>query len=79
MMVVSILMMSTVEYTKITNPLLLLMGGLLIILSCLSQNIFFAIANLSAKVLFIFAVICLLTVPLMALYAKLHRSGPNVR
>jgi archaetidylserine synthase len=79
MAAVSILMISTVEYTKIRNPILLLMGGLLIILSCLPQNISSIIANLPAKFLFIFTIIYLIAVPIMAFYAKLHRSGPNVR
>lgn len=79
MAAVSILMISTVEYTKIKNPILLLLGGLLIILSCLPQNISYVIANLPAKFLFIFTLIYLIAVPFMALYAKLRRSGPNVR
>lgn len=79
MTAVSILMISTVEYTKIRNPILLLLGGLLIILSCLPQNISSVIVNLPAKFLFIFTLLYLITVPFMALYAKLGRSGPNVR
>ncbi len=79
MTAVSILMISTVEYTKIRNPLLLLVGGLLVILSCLPQNISSVIANLPAKFLFIFALIYLVTVPFIVLYGKHHRSGPNVR
>jgi archaetidylserine synthase len=79
MAAVSILMISTVEYKKIRNPILLLLGGLLIFLSCLPQNISSIIANLPAKFLFIFTLIYLITVPFMALYAKLRRSGPNVR
>ena len=79
MTAVSILMISTVEYTKIRNPILLFVGGLLIILSCLPQDISSAIANLPAKFLFIFTLIYLVAVPFMVLYAKLRRSGPNVR
>ncbi len=80
MTAVSILMISTVEYTKIRNPILLLLGGgLLILLSCLSPNISSVIVNLPAKFLFVFTLIYLIAVPFMALYAKLHRSGPNVR
>lgn len=79
MTAVSILMISTVEYTKIKNPVLLLVGGLLIILSCLPQDISSVILNLPAKFLFIFTVSYLVIVPLMALYAKLRRSGLNVR
>jgi archaetidylserine synthase len=79
MTVVSILMISTVEYPKIRNPIVLLVGGILIILSCLPQNISVVIANLPAKFLFAFTLIYLITVPFMVLYAKLRRSGPNVR
>ncbi|HEY0196160.1 MAG TPA: CDP-diacylglycerol--serine O-phosphatidyltransferase, partial [Methanobacterium sp.] len=74
-----ILMISTVEYTKIRNPILLLVGGILVILSCLPPNISIVIANLPAKFLFVFTLIYLITVPFTAYYAKLHRSGPNVR
>jgi archaetidylserine synthase len=79
MTAVSILMISTVEYPKIRNPIVLLVGGLLIILSCLPQNISSVIFNLPAKFLFIFTLIYLIAVPFMLLYAKLRRSGPNVR
>ena len=79
MTVVSILMISTVEYPKIRNPIVLLVGGILLILSCLPQNISIVIANLPAKFLFAFTLIYLITVPFMVLYAKLRRSGPNVR
>ena len=79
MATVSILMISTVEYTKIRNPIFLLMGGLLIILSCLPQNISSIIVNLPAKLLFIFTIIYLIAVPFMAFYTRFNRSGPNVR
>lgn len=79
MTVVSILMISTVEYPKIRNPIVLLVGGILLILSCLPHNISIVIANLPAKFLFAFTLIYLITVPFMVLYAKLRRSGPNVR
>ncbi len=72
---VSILMISTIEYPKIKNPILLLAGGLLIILTCLPQNISSVIFNLPAKFLFILTLIYVIIVPLMHLYAKLHRSG----
>jgi archaetidylserine synthase len=37
------------------------------------------VANIPAKLLFITTLIYLLAVPFMGLYAKLRRSGPNVR
>jgi len=51
----------------------------LIISTLLPQHILSAMANLPAKLLFISSLIYLLTVPFMNLYAKLRRSGPNVR
>lgn len=77
MTAVSLLMISTVEYTKIRNPVLLFVGGLLIILACLPQDISSGIFNLPAKFLFMFTLIYLVAVPIMAYYAKLHRSGPK--
>lgn len=77
MAVVSVLMISTVEYPKIRNTTLLLAGSMLIILACLPQNILSVIANLPAKLLFLFTLIYLITVPFMDLYAKLRRSGPK--
>lgn len=79
MAVVSMLMISTFEYPKFRNPILLMAGSSLIILSCLPQNISSVIANLPAKFLFTFTLIYLIAVPFMDLYAKLRRSGPNVR
>ena len=73
--VVSILMVSNFEYPKIKNTKLLLIGGLLIILTCLPQNITFIILNLPANFLFILTLLYLLTVPFMHLYANLRRSG----
>lgn len=79
MTVVSVFMISTVEYPKIRNMILLATGTVLIILACLPQNISSVIHNLPAKFLFIFAVIYVIIVPFMDSYAKLRRSGPNVR
>jgi archaetidylserine synthase len=79
MAVISVFMISTVEYPKFRNTILLAVGCVLIILACLPQNISSIVYNLPAKLIFIFAVIYVLTVPLMDSYAKLRRSGPNVR
>lgn len=79
MTTVSMLMISTVEYPKIRNPIVLLVGGILLILSCLPQDISSVIINLPAKFLFIITLIYLITVPFMVLYTNLRRSGPNVR
>lgn len=79
MLVVSILMISTFSYPKFKGAKIVASGGLLIILTILSQNIFYAISDIPAKLLFIFALIYLIAVPFMNLYAKLLRSDPNVR
>jgi archaetidylserine synthase len=79
MLVVSILMISTISYPKFKGAKIVAVGGLLIILTILSPNIFSAIANVPAKLLFIVALIYVITVPFMDLYAKFLRRGPNVR
>jgi archaetidylserine synthase len=79
MLVVSILMISTFSYPKFKGAKIVATGGLLIILTILSQNIFSAINDIPAKLLFIIALIYLIAVPFMNLYAKLLRSDPNVR
>jgi archaetidylserine synthase len=79
MVVVSVLMISTVGYPKFRGTKIVLAGSLLIFSTLLPQDILSAIANLPAKLLFITSVMYLLTAPFMDLYAKLRRSGPNVR
>jgi archaetidylserine synthase len=79
MVVVSVLMVSTVAYPKFRGNKIVLVGSVLIISTLLPQHILSAIDNLPAKLLFISSLIYLLTVPFMDLYAKLRRSGPNVR
>ena len=79
MAVISVLMISTVEYPKFKKTKFVAAGSVLIVLTCLPPNILSVIANLPAKLLFIIALMYLLTVPFMDLYSKLHRSGPNVR
>jgi archaetidylserine synthase len=73
--VASILMVSNFEYPKIKNPILLLVGGLLIILTCLPQSISSVIFNLPANFLFILTLLYLIMVPFMHLYANFRRSG----
>lgn len=78
MVMVSVLMISTLQYPKFRGKKLLLVGSLLI-LTALPQNILSIIANLPAKLLFIVLILYLLMVPCRDLHAKLRRSGPNVR
>ncbi len=79
MVVVSMLMVSTVGYPKFRGTKIVLAGGVLILSTLLPQSILSVGANLPAKLLFVTALIYLLTVPFMELYAKFRRSGPNVR
>jgi archaetidylserine synthase len=79
MVVVSVLMVSTIAYPKFRGTKIVLAGSVLIISTLLPQHILSAMVNLPAKVLFISSLIYVLTVPFMDLYAKLRRSGPNVR
>lgn len=79
MVVVSVLMVSTIAYPKFKGTKIVLAGSVLIISTLLPQHILSAMVNLPAKVLFISSLIYVLTVPFMDLYAKLRRSGPNVR
>jgi archaetidylserine synthase len=79
MVVVALLMVSTIEFPKFRGTKIVLVGSVLIFLTLLPQNISSVIANLPAKLLFIVSLIYLITVPFIDLYAKLRRSGPNVR
>ncbi len=79
MVVVSLMMVSTIEYPKFRGKNMVIIGSLLIFLTLLPQNFSSVIANIPAKLLFIVSLLYLITVPFMDLYAKLRRSGPNVR
>jgi archaetidylserine synthase len=79
MVVVSVLMVSTIAYPKFRGTKVVLAGSVLIFSTLLPQDILSLISNLPAKLLFITSLIYLITVPIMDLYAKLRRSGPNVR
>lgn len=79
MVVVSVLMVSTITYPKFRGIKILLAGSVLIFLTLLPQNISTIITNLPAKLLFIASLTYVIIIPIMDLYAKLRRSGPNVR
>lgn len=79
MVVVAVFMISTVKYPKFRGMMLMVGGSVMIIGTILPQNIVSLIDYLPAKLLFIFTIIYVLIVPLMELYGKLRRSGPNVR
>ncbi len=79
MVVVSLLMISTISYPKFKGTKIIIAGSVLIFLTLLPQGILSAMANLPAKLLFATALAYLVIIPLMDLYSKLRRSGPNVR
>jgi len=79
MMVVSVFMISTIEYPKLRDNKTLAVGGILVLATCLPQIVSNSIANIPAKLLFIVMIVYLLAVPFMGLYTRLLRSGPNVR
>ncbi|MBM4240945.1 MAG: CDP-diacylglycerol--serine O-phosphatidyltransferase [Euryarchaeota archaeon] len=79
MTVLSMFMISTIRYPKIKGTKKLAAGGILVIATCLPQSIQSSISNVPAKLLFIVMLLYLLIVPLMGVYTKIHRSGPNVR
>ncbi len=79
MVVVSLLMISTINYPKFKGTKIIVAGSVLIFSTLLPQGILSAMANLPAKLLFATALAYLLIIPLMDLYSKLRRSGPNVR
>jgi archaetidylserine synthase len=79
MTVVSVFMISTIKYPKLRDNRLLALGGILVLATCLPQSISYSIAYIPAKLLFFVMIVYLFAVPLMGLYTKLLRSGPNVR
>ncbi len=79
MAVVALFMISTVKYPKFRGIKTLIIGSILIIATLLPQNILSYIAYFPAKLLFVIMLLYLLIVPVIDLYTKFFRSGPNVR
>lgn len=79
MIVVSLFMISTIKYPKFRGIKTLIAGSILILTTLLPQNILSYIAYFPAKLLFVIMLLYLLTVPVIDLYTKFFRSGPNVR
>jgi archaetidylserine synthase len=78
MAIVSVLMISTIEYpkfrgVKIAGVILILILGV-----CLPQNLQISMMNIPAILLFILSIIYVMIMPLMALFKNL-KSGPHVR
>ncbi len=79
MIIVSLFMISTIKYPKFRGIKTLAVGSILIIATLLPQNILSYITYFPAKLLFIIMLLYLLIVPVIDLYIKFFRSGPNVR
>lgn len=79
MLLVSLLMISTFEYPKIKDMRILLVGSILLILTLLPQKIMSYVASFPVKLLFVIVLLYLLAVPIIELYIRFFRSGPNVR
>lgn len=79
MILVSLLMISTFEYPKIRDMRILLVGSILLIATLLPQKIISYVASFPVKLLFVIVLLYLLAVPIIELYNKFFRSGPNVR
>lgn len=79
MIIVSLLMISTLEYPKLRSVKTLAIGSILIIATLLPQSISSIIAYFPTKLLFIFMLLYLLVIPVKDLYIRFLRSGPHVR
>lgn len=79
MIVVSLLMISTVEYPKFGSIETLAAGSILIIAALLPSSISAIVTYFSAKLLFIIMILYLLAVPVIDLYIRFLRSGSHVR
>ncbi|MDI6723727.1 MAG: archaetidylserine synthase [Methanobacterium sp.] len=79
MILVSLLMISTFEYPKIRDMRILLVGSILLIATLLPQKIISYVASFPVKLLFVIVLLYLLAVPIIELYNRFFRSGPNVR
>jgi len=79
MILVSLLMISTFEYPKIRDIRVLSIGAILLIATLLPQKIVSYVASFPTKLLLVIVLLYLLAVPIIELYNKFFRSGPNVR
>ncbi len=77
--IVSLLMISTFEYPKIKDIRVLSIGGILLLMTFLPQKILAHVSSFPAKLLFTIMLLYLLAIPIIDLYTRFFRSGPNVR
>lgn len=79
MIVVSLLMISTLEYPKLRSIKILAAGIVLIIAALLPPGISAVVPYFTTKLLFIVMLLYLLAAPVIDLYTRVLRSGPHVR
>ncbi|MEW6010008.1 archaetidylserine synthase [Methanobacterium alkalithermotolerans] len=78
MTIVSLLMISTLEYPKIRSIKTAGLSLILILTVSLPQNIQISLMNIPAMILFILTMTFIIFMPILALFTNL-RSGPHVR
>ncbi|GAB6055094.1 archaetidylserine synthase [Methanobacterium movens] len=78
MTIVSLLMISTIEYPKIRSIKTAGLSLILILTVSLPQNIQISLMNIPAMILFILTMTFIIFMPILALFTNL-RSGPHVR
>ncbi|MGC9517233.1 MAG: archaetidylserine synthase [Methanomicrobiales archaeon] len=79
MTVVSLLMVSSINYPKFGDIRVMAVGGLILLTNLLPQSILTLIYNLPGKALFLASLLYLLVIPFIRLYSKKSKSGPHVR
>ncbi|MBI5680227.1 MAG: archaetidylserine synthase [Methanobacterium sp.] len=77
--IVSLLMISTINYPKFRDIKIVAVSSILVVATLLPQNFLSNISYLPAKLLFIIILLYLIVVPIIDLYTRFIRSGPNVR
>ncbi|GAB4314741.1 MAG: archaetidylserine synthase [Methanobacteriaceae archaeon] len=70
MTVVSLLMISTISYPKISDIKIMVIGGILLLATLLPQSISALINHIPGKTLFIASILYLLIIPFIRLYSK---------
>jgi len=70
MTVVSLLMISTISYPKISDIKIMVIGGILILATLLPQSISALINYIPGKTLFVASILYLLIIPFIRLYSK---------
>lgn len=77
--IVSLLMISTIKYPKFRGIKTVAVSSILIVAALLPQTFLSDISYLPTKLLFVIILLYLIVVPIIDLYTRFIRSGPNVR